>query len=203
MHYLHRKSHKVGYAAMKVDMAKAYDRVEWKFIEKVMLRIGPHDRWVTLIMQCIKTVRFNILHDGEEIGLIISQRGLKQGDPSSPYLFTLCAEALSALMHSKESRGQIYGCKIARGAPSITHLFLADDCFINFRANEAEANVIKQILSVYGGAIEQRVNHHKSSTSFSNNVDQIERAMICSVLEVQRTTYHGKYIGIYPIIHWP
>ena len=72
LHYLHRKSQgKVGYAALKVDMAKAYDRVEWKSLEKVMLRMGFHDRWVTLIMQCITSVKFNILHDGKEIGLII------------------------------------------------------------------------------------------------------------------------------------
>ena len=57
-------------------MAKVDDRVEWKFLEKVMLQIGFHDRWVTLIMQCITTVRFNILHDGEEICPIIPQRGL-------------------------------------------------------------------------------------------------------------------------------
>ena len=153
LHYLHRKTQgRVGYAALKVDMEKAYDRMEWAFLEKTMYKMGFHEHWVKIIMACVSSVCFRILHDGKEIGPIIPQRGLRQGDPLSPYLFIICVVALSSLIKSKEAAGHIHGCQIARGAPSICHLFFADDCFIFFRANEAESYIIRHILAVYGEA---------------------------------------------------
>ena len=120
LHYLNRKTQgKHGFAALKVDMSKAYDRVEWDFLKRIMLRMGFHERWVNLIMECISTVQFKILHEGKELGPIIPQRGLRQGDPLSPYIFIICAEALSSLIQAKEKEGQIHGCKVARGAPTI------------------------------------------------------------------------------------
>ena len=84
------------------------------------------------------TVRFHILYDGKEIGPIHPQRGLRQGDPLSPYLFLICDEALSNLIQAKEREEKIHGCKIARGDPIISHLFFADDCFLYFRVDEEE-----------------------------------------------------------------
>ena len=125
--------------------------------------MGFHVHWVRLIMECISTV---LLRDGKELGPIIPQRGLRQGDPLSPYLFIICAEALSTLAQIKEQAGQLHGCTIARGAPSIYHIFFADDCSVYFRANELEARVMKQILVDYGAASGQCVNFLKSSISF-------------------------------------
>ena len=105
--------------------------------------MGFHEKWVNLIMECISTVQVKILHEGKELDPIIPQRGLRQGDPLSPYLFIICAEALSYLIQAKE---QIHGCKVARGAPTISHLIFADDCFIYFIANEHETRVVKKIL---------------------------------------------------------
>ena len=81
---------------MKVDMAKAYDHVEWAFLESVLLRMGLDIKWVQLIMTFISSVRYRILHNGRELGPILPQRGL-QGDPLSPYPFIICAEALPHL----------------------------------------------------------------------------------------------------------
>ena len=67
--------------------------------------MGFHERWVNLIMECISTVQFKILHEGKELGPIIPQRGLRQGDPLSPYLFIICPEALSSLIQAKEREG--------------------------------------------------------------------------------------------------
>ena len=196
LHYLNRKTQgKHGFAALKVDMSKAYDRVEWDFLKRIMLRMGFHERWVNLIMECISTVQFKILHEGKELGPIIPQRGLRQGDPLSPYIFIICAEALSSLIQAKEKEEQIHGCQVARGAPTISHLFFADDCFIYFRANEHETRVVKQILGEYGIASGQRVNFTKSSISFSCNVDVGKKELICSLLGVGGTSDHGLYLG--------
>ena len=102
-----------------------------------MYKMGFHEQWVKIILACVSSICFQILHDGKEIGPIIPQQGQCQGDPLSPYLFIICAEALSSLIKFKEAAGHIHGCQIVRGAPSISHLFFADNCFIFFRANEA------------------------------------------------------------------
>jgi len=75
---------KSGYMALKLDMSKAYDRVEWIVLEKILLKLGFQNSWVSLIMECITTVTYSILVNGEPQGMITSTRGLRQGDPQSP-----------------------------------------------------------------------------------------------------------------------
>ena len=101
MHYLeHKRDGKDCYMAVKLDMSKAYNRVKWGFIEKVMERMGFHERWIALVMHCISTISYSILMNGVAYGSIIPTRGLRQGDPLSLYLFLLCADGLSSLINN-------------------------------------------------------------------------------------------------------
>ena len=68
---------KTGFMALKLDMSKAYDRVEWAFLEKNLLKMGFHNSWVSLIMECITTVSYFILVNGEPQGMIVPTRGLR------------------------------------------------------------------------------------------------------------------------------
>ncbi|XP_024033517.1 uncharacterized protein LOC112095650 [Citrus clementina] len=191
-----KRQGKEGAAAFKIDMAKAYDRIEWGFLSAIMLKMGFTLTFVDLIMLCVSTVTYKFPCDGVELGPIVPSRGLRQGDHLSPYLFIICAEGLSLLINHYESAGLLYGVRIARGAPSLTHLFFADDCFLFFKAIPQEAQVLKTILSLYGAASGQRVNYNKSSISFSANVHHEVAHSICSLLGAQGTVNHGSYLGI-------
>ena len=129
-HILNRKKGEKGFAAIKLDMSKAYDRVEWSFLGQMMEKLGFCQRWIQLIMKCVSTVSYRIKVNGALSESFEPERGLRQGDPLSPYLFLLCAEGFSALLAKAEEDGLISGVKICRNAPSISHLLFADDSLI-------------------------------------------------------------------------
>lgn len=139
----------MGWATLKLDMSKAYDRVEWFFLEKFMKALGFEDNFVNLIMDYVMSVTYSFRFNGDRRGNIRPSRGLPQGDPLSPYLFLICAEGLSRMLEWKEVRGDIKGSRISRWSPSITHLFFADDCFLFFKANVNEAHEIADCLRLY------------------------------------------------------
>ena len=139
MHYLeHKKDGKKGYMAIKMDMSKAYSRVEWAFIEKVMEKMGFHERWISLIMHCITTISYSALINGVAYGSIIPTRGLCQGDPLSSYLFLLCADGFSSLINNAVQNQMMSGITISRGCPMVIHLFFADDSLLFCKASVQE-----------------------------------------------------------------
>ena len=184
-HFLKRKTQgKKGVAALKIDMSKAYDRVEWSFLRKFMEKLGFSERLVDLVMTCVELLRYKIVHNGKEIGPIILERGLRQGDLLSPYLVLLCVEGITSLVCDFERRWLIHGCKVARRCPIITQLFFADDSCLFFRANVVESGRIKEVLLLYEKASGKSVNFQKSSVCFSSNTSVRTRQEACSILQV-------------------
>ena len=119
-----RRKGKNNLMATKLDMSKAYDRVKWAFLEVMMRKLGFGERWIGLILMCVKTVSYSILINGKPKGRITPTRGLRQGDPISPYLFLLCAEGLTAMLNREEGEGQISGVSCVEGLQGFLTFFL-------------------------------------------------------------------------------
>jgi len=196
-HFLNRKQcGLVGWGALKLDMAKAYDRMEWPFLRRMMEALGFAERWIDLIMLCVSTVSYNFLVNGVSSGSVIPTRGLRQGDPLSPYLFIICAEGLSLLLQKAQDEGTIHGCRVARGAPPISHLFFADDSLLFFKDNAQEAGEVKYCLDLYEQMLGQAVNYSKSSVCFSRNTSIEAREEVANALGVTQAPNFGKYLGL-------
>lgn len=95
LHALKSKRKFHAYVAIKTDISKAYDIVEWSFLPQVMNKMGFADQWCKWIMKCVSSVSYSVLVNGSAYGNIIPTRSIRQGDPLSSYLFLLCAEVLS------------------------------------------------------------------------------------------------------------
>jgi hypothetical protein len=78
----------LSFLRFKLDMNEANDRLEWELIEVVMRRMGFSNRWVNLIMTCVRIVSYDVVVNGQPVGKIVPTRGIRQGNPISPYLFS-------------------------------------------------------------------------------------------------------------------
>lgn len=94
-----------NFMAIKTDMSKAYDHVEWCFLETLLENLGFDRVWIRWVMACVSTVSFSVLLNGRSHGFIKLERGIRQGNPLSPFLFILCAEALISCLNQAEVSG--------------------------------------------------------------------------------------------------
>lgn len=196
-HYMKRLTQgKNGVAGLKIDISKSYDRLEWGFIRNMMHKFGFNEVWCNRIMGLITSVSYSFVHNGSVFGDVVPQRGVRQGDPISPYVYILCAEGLSSIIRRNEDVGLLHGCVIARGAPAISHLLFADDCYFFFRTTKSEANVMKRILSRYEEVSGQMINNTKSTVTFSPNTSEEDKKEVCEQLGVSGVQKPGNYLGM-------
>ena len=97
MHFMKKKRARDGcFCALKLDIGKAYDRLEWDYLQKVMIKLGFHRLWVDMIIRRVNSVSFSLILNGSKLDTFKPSRGIRQGDPISAYLFLLAAKGLQA-----------------------------------------------------------------------------------------------------------
>ncbi|XP_062100654.1 uncharacterized protein LOC133806581 [Humulus lupulus] len=187
---------KTGAFALKLDMSKAYDRVEWSFLCSLMRKLGFHEKLISLVLACISSVDYSFNLNGEILGKIIPGRGLRQGDPLSPFLFLICAEGLSALVQRDCVNGTLSGLSCGRIGPQVSHLLFAGDSLFFFKASVCACHRFKQLLNWYGKASGQLVNFSKSAMCFSSRISSGDAVDMASILGVLVVVFHEKYLGL-------
>ncbi|XP_062021276.1 uncharacterized protein LOC133737799 [Rosa rugosa] len=189
-----------GFFAWKVDLSKAYDRLSWSFIESVLHEACFPPSLVKLIMSCISSTSFQICFNGELTDSFQAHRGIRQGDPLSPYIFVLCMEKLAHLIQSAVDIGAWKAVRTSQSGPKVSHLFFGDDLMLFAEATHDQARILKQCLDIFCSLSGQAVNYEKSLIFCSPNTNGELAGDISNICGSPLTTDLGKYLGM-PLIH--
>jgi hypothetical protein len=178
LHTIRHQDNKRPYFALKTDMMKAYDRVEWDYLHGCLSKLGFSPSWIQSVMRCVTCVRYAVRVNGELTKPVVPSRGIRQGNPISPYLFLLCTEDLSSLLQQSEDRGELHAIKNGRLGPAISHLLFADDSIFFARSDKRSVESLKAILKTYCDGSGQKINLEKSSVFFGSRCDAITKERV-------------------------
>ena len=151
-----------GYLRVKLDFQKAYDRMEWSVLMKVLKALGFNEKFSNLIFQCISTVQYSLLLNGGICQSFYPSRGLRHGDPLLPYLFILESEILMRLINREVDQKNILAIKVASIAPPISRLCYADDVITFCKVKHSKLVSLKKCLEKYCSWSGQLISIEKS-----------------------------------------
>ena len=180
----------------KIDMNKAYDKVEWSFLHETLIRMGLSPGWIRMVMQCVTTVSFSVLINGKPSPIFTPTRGLRQGDPLSPYLFILVCDVLSRNIKGAVMENRLLSLHLSRTCPGISHLFFADDSLFFSIADTENALCLMDIITSYCTASRQSLNLEISSICFSKSTSDDTATTIAALFGIQVSQSPGTYVGI-------
>lgn len=186
--------------AIKIDLEKAYDRLNWNFVRDTLVDISLPPNFVNLVWHCISTSSMRVLWNGETLEEFRPSRGIRQGDPLSSLLFVLCIERLFHLINICVEKNLWDPIQISWGGPKLSHLAFADDLILFAKASLEQVEIIQTSIELFCQSSGQKVNKEKTRIFFSNNVSWQHRIEINEALGWQRTEDLGKYLGV-PLLH--
>ncbi|GJW00157.1 putative RNA-directed DNA polymerase, eukaryota, reverse transcriptase zinc-binding domain protein [Tanacetum coccineum] len=156
------KKHKKKLFLLKVDFEKAFDSLSWSFLESIMTQMGFGEKWRKWIHSCLNSAFASILINGSPTSEFKLERGLRQGDPLSPFLFILAVEALNVVFLEARNKSIFLGAEVGRDKVPISHLQFADDALIVGYWSLPNAKNLSIILTCFHLASGLKVNFSKS-----------------------------------------
>jgi hypothetical protein len=196
IHSMNRTTGKVGYFVIKVDLTKAYDMLDWCFVMKVLNEIKLPDSIINIIYHAVTSVRTNVKWNGDRANYFRPQRGIRQGDPISPYLFVLCMDKLSHLIMEEVDKGEWKTMRAGRHGPVISHLMFADDLLLFGQATVKQMECVMRTLNLFCSMSGQQVSMEKTSVLFSKNINRSTRQELLNISGFRETMQLGKYLGV-------
>ena len=152
IHSISKKKGKVGYMAIKIDLEKAYDKLEWSFIRDMLLRINLPVDLIDLITSCVSLVSPSIMFNGVPLEPIFPLRGVRQGHPLSPYLLILYINFIGQLIEEKCNNKQWNLVKALQSGPAFSHLMFVDNLVLFARADHFNCSTIRDFLDEFAQA---------------------------------------------------
>lgn len=181
-------------------MEKAYDRLDWGFLKFTLQSLGLDNRFIELIMCCVSTSTMRVQWQNTTSDSFKPTRGVRQGDPLSPYLFVLCMERLGQLIHHEVAAGRWKPLPLSKRGPNLSHLFFADDLVLFGQASDMQMEEMKRIMSYFCGVSGHKISLSKSKMFVSKNVHASRAIRYSHMVGIGLTPDLGKYLGV-PILH--
>eukprot|EP00253_Pinus_taeda_P028709 PITA_28709 len=179
---------------IKLDLSKAYDRLSWNYLGKVLESFGFCRRWVDWIHSLISYPSFSILVNGTPSKTFSASRGIRRGDPLSPFLFILAAEGLGRFIKKQREANKIKGLKLWGNNLPLTHQQFVDDIMLFGEPTVKEVKHLRRILDLFAEASGLEINREKSCVFIFNSVDQV-KAHLIRLLGFRRGELPTKYLG--------
>eukprot|EP00253_Pinus_taeda_P021290 PITA_21290 len=179
---------------IKLDLSKAYDRLSWNYLGKVLESFGFSRRWIDWIHSLISSPNFSSLVNGTPSKTFTASRGIRQGDPLSPFLFILAAEGLGRFIKKEREANRIKGLKLWGNNLPLTHQQFVDDIMLFGEPTVKEVKHLRRILDLFAKASGLEINMDKSCVFIFNTVDQV-KAHLIRLLGFRRGELPTKYLG--------
>ncbi|MCH81398.1 RNA-directed DNA polymerase (Reverse transcriptase) [Trifolium medium] len=192
---MRKSKKKSGDMVFKLDLEKAYDRVNWSFLKDTLVMFKFPQHIISLIMFGITSSSNAILWNGSKTEAFTPKRGLRQGDPLSPYLFVLCMERLGALISKHVRDGTWSPMQITKKGTKNSHLFFADDVLLFAKANVSQARIVNEVLERFCAMSGLKTSLDKSKFCTSAGVCRRRRDSIAAVTHIHATDRFEKYLG--------
>eukprot|EP00253_Pinus_taeda_P024433 PITA_24433 len=192
IHSLH--SRKVAGMLMQLDLSKAYDKVSWRYLEAVLKAFGFSSTWIKWVMALIRSPRYSVLINGAPSDPFAPSRGIRQGDPLSPFLFIILMEGLSRTIAKKKVEGKIQGLKPIRSLWATTHQQFVDDTMLHGTPTVKEAVAYREILDLFSQASGMEINFSKSTIFFFNTHPAVQ-SHLARLLGFRISSLPSKYLG--------
>ncbi|WP_222196283.1 RNA-directed DNA polymerase, partial [Modestobacter italicus] len=193
MHYYHRDAGPPR-CALKIDIRKAYDSVNWEALFAILRHMGTHTHLLNCIVACVTTPMFSVAVNGELAGFFAGKKGLRQGDPMSPFLFVIVMEVLSRSLSRATMRDDFdyhFRCEKV----SLSHLYFADDLFLFAKATSGSVQIFMDVLKEFAMFSGLHINPAKSDLFISGASDSVKDDIV-RITGINLGCLPMRYLGV-------